>query len=464
MFLGFLPHFIWKLIASAFALGLAYEPQDLFDIRNLAISPNKQNTYLTPVAAAAYTYRPRNPGNYNPVHAPSFYSDEGLANKGHQWPTLKRRIMENSSLDGTFDLDSFLAGWMLFFTLGSESVTGTGPWTHTMKFLQSTNQMPVTSALVQETADVIYQLADLAIADLVLSGTSSGPLQGQFKMTGSGKKVDGSVAFPALTGPLYLFGSDTDIKIGPAAPDLTDPTQQFTLSTVVAGALAGHTAFWKVVYRNAAGATLASQEISIVVPANSVSKITAPAAFPPGVTSADVYGSNSTGTETFQGNIAAPAGNFQEPNTGFAAGAALPTATTALISIKERVKDWQVHIACDIAANRAPGGQLWGTFSKVTKQRANLTIQVHATSVDDMRTIAENDTPKEVQIITNSGAAQQLTLQFPSVLLETTQIGADAREMMWAMTAGDQAVTKPGAQEVFQAVVINNQAAYGVGA
>jgi hypothetical protein len=454
------------LLALGFlVVGLAFEPQDVLDIRNLALGPNKQNTFLTPMAAASYTYRPRNSGNYNAVHTPSFYSDEALANKGHQWATAKRRTMEETSFDATMDLDNFLAGWVLFYIMGVETVTGTGPFTHTFKFLQSTNQMVVTTLLMQDTNDVIFQFPDMAIVDLVISGSSSGPLQVQWKMVGSGKKVDGAITLPALGSPLFLYGSDTDIKIGPSAPDFNDPNQQFTLSTVVAGALGAHTAFYKVAYRNAAGSTLASSEISIAVPANSVAKITAPAAFPPGVTSVDVYGSTTTGTETLQATgIAAPGGNLQEPNTGFIAGTALPTATTALSSIKERVKDWQIHLSCEMVPNRAPGGGMWATFMKVLKQRANLSLNVKATSVDDMRTIAENDTQKEVQIITNSGAAQQMTLQFPCTYLETTQIGVDGRELMWAMSAGDNSVLKLGTQEVFQAVVINNQAAYGVGA
>ncbi|HEU0367881.1 MAG TPA: hypothetical protein VFR42_01645, partial [Candidatus Acidoferrum sp.] len=144
----------------------AFEPQDVLDIRNLAIAPNKQNNFLTPVAAASYTQRPRNPGNYNAIHQPSFYTDEQMANKGHQWAATKQRIMEDTSFDATMDVDAFLAGWALFFTLGVETVTGTGPFTHTMKFLQSTNQMPVTSLLCQETNDVIFQLPDMAILDL----------------------------------------------------------------------------------------------------------------------------------------------------------------------------------------------------------------------------------------------------------------------------------------------------------
>jgi hypothetical protein len=442
-----------------------YEPQDVLDIRNLAISPNKQNNFLTPVAAASYTQRPRNQGNYNPVHTPTFYTDEQMANKGHQFASTKLRIMEDSTFDATMDLDNFLAGWVLFFILGSDTVVGAGPFTHTMKFLQSTNQAPVTSLLVQETNDVIYQLPDMAILDLVISGKESGPLQVQWKMQGSGKKVDGAVAFPPVSLPLFLFGSDTDILLGPSAPDLTDPRQQFTLTTAVAGALGARTDFYKVTYVSAVGETLASQEISIAVPANSVSKITAPAAFPLGVLSVNVYASTATGTETKQATgIAAAGGNLQEPNTGFIAGTALPTATTALSSIKERVTDWQVHITAEMTVNRAPGGGFWGTFMKVLKQRANASVNVKATSVDDMRTISENDIQRELQINTNSGAAQQMKLQFPYLMLDTFQIGTSGEEMLWAMNAGDNAVLKPGTQEVFQAIVINNQAAYGVGA
>jgi hypothetical protein len=465
-FLYLLPRIVRRAFAS-FLMGVffAFEPQDVLDIRNLAIAPNKQNAFLTPVAAASYTQRPRNPGNYNAVHTPQFYTDEQMANKGHQWAAFKQRIMEETSFDATMDLDAFLAGWVLFFALGTETVTGAGPFTHTMKFLQATNQMPVTSLLCQETNDVIFQLPDMAILDLVITGKESGYLQVQFKMVGSGKKVDGSVTFPALSAPLFLFGSDTDIKIGPSAPDVTDPRFPFALSTSVAGALAQHTAFYKLTYVNAAGETIGSQEISILVPANSVSKVTMPAALPPGVTGVNVYAANTTNTETKQaGGPFAAAAVFTEPNTGFVVGAALPTATTALSSIKERVTDWQVHISCEMTPNRAPGGGMWATFMKVLKQRVNWMLNVKATSADDMRTISENDTQKEIQIVTNSGAAQQMTLGSPYVMFDTFHIGVSGREMIWQMNAGDNAVLKPSTQEVFTAVVINNQSAYGVGA
>src|SRR6185437_15959798 len=40
-------------------IAFAFEPQDILDVRNVALAPNKQNTYLTPVSAPSYTQRPR---------------------------------------------------------------------------------------------------------------------------------------------------------------------------------------------------------------------------------------------------------------------------------------------------------------------------------------------------------------------------------------------------------------------
>src|SRR6266481_1343759 len=438
----------------------AFEPQDLLDIRNLVLAPNKQNNYLTPVAAASYVSRPRNPGTAFASIAPTYYSDEQQANKGHNWPTTKQRISQTTAFDATLDVDNFNMGWALAFSLGAVTVTGAGPYTHVFKFIQSTNQMPVTSLLFQDTNDVIYQLPDMCISDLQLTGKESGPLSMQVKMVGSGKNVDGAVAFPAITTPQFLFGSDADILIGPPVPDAST----FTLTTVVAGAQAAHTAFYKVTWTNAAGETMFSTEISIPVPANSVSKLTAPAVFPAGVTGVKVYGSNTTNTETLQGTINAGGGNLQEPNTGFAAGAALPTDTTALISFKERTVQWDVSVKCDMVPNRAPGFGMFSTFTKVLKQRANLNLQIKATSADDLRSLLIADTLRQARIKVVSGAAQTVTLDFPGVYFTAPAATAVGQEVAWPLVAGDQDVLKWQGQEVFQATLINNTPAYLVGA
>lgn len=450
---------LWRALIQL-VVRFSYEPQDILDVKNIALAANKQNTFLTPVAAAAYVYRQRNPGTAFASLTPSFYSDEMLAGKGHNWPTVKQRIAQKSEFQGTWDVDSFNLAWALAFIMGADTASGAGPYTHLFKFLQATNQMPVTTLLFQDTTDLIFQFPDLAIADLQITGKESGPLSMQFKATGSGKRVDGAVALPALTPPSYLLGSDADILIGPAAPDPTT----FALSTVVAGALASRTEFFKFTWTNAAGETMASGEVSIAVPANSVAKVTAPAAFPPGVTGCNVYESATTGTETKVGAIAAGGGNAQEPNTGWVAGAALPTDTTALTSFKERVVQWVVHLVVDMQPNLAPGGGLFATFMKVLKQRANLQLQIKAIQADDLYTLLSNDTLRQVRIKGNSGAAAQFTLDFPGTYLVAPAAAATGQEVHWPLTAGDQDVVKWQGQEVFQATVINNTATFLTGA
>jgi hypothetical protein len=439
---------------------MAYEPQSILISKNVALAANKQNTYLTPVAAGAYVSRPRNPGTSFASITPSFYSDDQMSNKGHQFPTTKQRTMQATAFDATWDIDNFLAGWLFAFAMGADTVTGAGPYTHLFKFIQSTNQMPVTSLLHQDTNDVIYQLPDMCINDLQLTGKESGVVQAQFKMVGSGKNVDGSVAFPAITIPNFIFGSDTDILIGPGAPDST----KFTLATQAGGAQAQRTEYFKFTYQTAAGETLASAEVSLLVPANSVALVTMPAAYPPGVTSANVYASTATGTETKQQAGIAAAGTYTEPNTGFIAGAALPTATTALTSFKERVKQWTVHLVMDMQPNRAPGGGFFSTFTKVLKQRANLQLQIAAKDVDDLRTLFVNDTPRNFQIKANSGAAQQMTLDFPYAMPTAPAATASGVEVLWPLTAGDQDVLKWQGQEIFTATVVNNTPSYLTGA
>src|SRR5437016_8319732 len=130
---------------------MSYEPQHIYEVKNTAIAPNKQNAFGTAVASASYTQRPRNPGTAFAAITKTYYGDEQMANKGHQWPTLKIPTQTLTAFDATWDVDSFLAGWLMAFALGSVTVTGAGPYTHTFKFLQSSNQMLVNSILFHDT-------------------------------------------------------------------------------------------------------------------------------------------------------------------------------------------------------------------------------------------------------------------------------------------------------------------------
>jgi hypothetical protein len=193
---------------------MPFEPQHI-RARKLTITDKKQITYGTPVAAASMTYPVRMDGSAFASLGKDYWSDLARSGKATPFPTIRQKIAQKTAFQTGLELNDFLPGWMAAFCLGADTISGTGPFTHLFTFLQSTNQMPVTTVYFEETADIKTEYVDMAISDLVFSGTDSGPLTGQFSMVGSGRIVDGAVANPALNTPTMLLGSDSDILIGP---------------------------------------------------------------------------------------------------------------------------------------------------------------------------------------------------------------------------------------------------------
>jgi hypothetical protein len=331
---------------------MPFEPQHI-RARKLTITDKKQAVYGTPVAAASMTYPLRLDGSAFASIAKDFYDDLDRSGKGHPWATLHQEVMRSTAFGLGLELNDFLAGWVCAFCMGADTISGAGPFTHLFTFLQSTNQMPVTTLYFEDTADIKYELADMAISDLSFSGASNGPLSTQFSMVGSGRLVDGAVANPALNTPTMLLGSDTDILIGP------------------------------------------------------------------------------------QG---------------------------APVSIKERIRGWDVRIQSSLAPHRAPGGGLFSTMHKIQQQRASVSLRIAAKDVDDVRTLFLNDTLRELQINTNSGASAQLKFKFPGLYLSAAQIGADGNEEVWQVESNERSVIKSGVNNLVEVTVINGQATYLVGA
>jgi hypothetical protein len=134
-------------------------------------------------------------------------------------------------------------------------------------------------------------------------------------------------------------------------------------------------------------------------------------------------------------------------------------------SIKERVRSWRIKVSNGVKVHRAPGNGLYATQNKWGLQRATLQMVVAAKDVDDIRSLWTGNTLREVQININSGAAAQLNMKFPGLYLSAAPAGLDDDEVVWNLEANEDSVIKSGGNEVFQAVVINNQAtAYLIGA
>lgn len=323
--------------------------------RNITFSANKQTTFGTALGDTALTLRP--PVMDESAFAAitkSFYDNMDRANKGHQWTTVRQKIQQDTSFQSSLDLTDFMAGWLCAFLFGADTVTGAGPYTHTFKFLQSSNQAPVTTVYFEDTADRKYKMPDMAIGDLTFSGAEKGPVAAAFTMMGSGRYNDGAMGAPANpSSPTILLASDTDILIG------------------------------------------------------------------------------------------APGG---------------------AASIKERIRQWSVKFTVGLVAHRAPGGGMYASFMKIDTQRASAQLQIAAKDVDDVFTLFANDTVQELKINTNSGAAAQMNIKFPYLYFSAAPIGANGKEVIWTLESDERSVTKNGANEPVQVVVINNQPTYLVAA
>lgn len=130
----------------------------------------------------------------------------------------------------------------------------------------------------------------------------------------------------------------------------------------------------------------------------------------------------------------------------------------APVSFKGRAVSGQIKITTGTVTHRAPGGGLFGFFNRVGLQSvAQIQLVIAASSADDVQTLWENQTNQEVKIIVNSGAAAQLTLDFPNVYFNDVKPSVDKDRVVYTLSA-DQNNILQGASPICTATVINSQA------
>lgn len=198
---------------------MPYEAQQLLAVREMVLSPNKQNAYGTALLDASLIHRPSfDPGMFVQM-TKTPRTNLTKAGKGHRFPSERQIIEVASQLSGSIELTDFLAGMLLALAMGHVVTTGAGPYTHALTFENATAIAPATTIYFEDTADVHNKLPDMSMVDVTLSGGPSGPLMAQISMIGSGRLAAGSMgALPAAATPTYFLGSDTDILVGaPAA-------------------------------------------------------------------------------------------------------------------------------------------------------------------------------------------------------------------------------------------------------
>jgi hypothetical protein len=195
---------------------MAYEPQDVFQARNIVIGPKKQTTYGTALLDASLTQRIRMDGGAFAQITKEFHNDLDRSGKGHPFATEHTEIQRRSQFGGSFFVDDFLAAWACIFCMGKVVTSGAGPFTHTITFENATNIAPVTGIYFEDTADIKFKLNDLWITELEFSGAEKGAIGCTFSAIGSGKHTDGAHgSLPAIATQTYFFGHASDILLGP---------------------------------------------------------------------------------------------------------------------------------------------------------------------------------------------------------------------------------------------------------
>jgi len=215
-----------------------FEAQQPFLVHNLVFAPgHKQATFGTPLTVTQLTYRPPVDPAARASFPRDYHSDITRSGKGHPWPTVRNKVMEDSALAVNGELDAQLAGMLLALVMMKVTTSGVGPFTHDFLFELATRIAPVSTIYCTETADLLYRIPDLALASLTISGGPVGPLTYSAQLIGSGRRTAGSITLPAVAAPSYLYGNDTDILIGApgAAASIKERVKSWSV-TLLSGA------------------------------------------------------------------------------------------------------------------------------------------------------------------------------------------------------------------------------------
>jgi hypothetical protein len=139
-------------------------------------------------------------------------------------------------------------------------------------------------------------------------------------------------------------------------------------------------------------------------------------------------------------------------------------ASGAAVSIKERVRNWAVTFNANLEDYRHPGSGVNAGFLRRGDLMASLQLSIAAKDVDDIQTLLDNDTAREVQINIDSGSANKLHIKFPKVIFKGSR-AADGLFITYNLEADETRVFKLDAStDPFIVEVTNSQPTYLVAA
>jgi hypothetical protein len=186
--------------------------------RNLVLSAKAQAAWNTVLADAALLQRQRFDGSAVLELKTTRRSDSGYAGKGTAFATSGQVTSFDTSFSGfKAELSPWLAGYLLAFCMGTDTVTGSAaPYTHTFDFDETTRTAVPTTVYLEDTEAVKYKCPDMCVNDITFTINDIGAIMAEMTMMGTGRQIQAAMgSVPAVAAESYILGSDAALTFGP---------------------------------------------------------------------------------------------------------------------------------------------------------------------------------------------------------------------------------------------------------
>ena len=186
--------------------------------RNLVLSAASQSAWNTALTGGYLTQRQRFDGAAGLELTQTRRSDLAYAGKGTAFATNGQVTSWDTAFSGfKAELSPWLAGYLLAFLMGTDTVTGdASPYTHTFDFDETTRTAVPTTIYVQDTEAVERTVPDMCIDEVTLTISEIGAIMAEMSMKGTGRQTLGAIgSLPALGAESYILGSDASLMFGP---------------------------------------------------------------------------------------------------------------------------------------------------------------------------------------------------------------------------------------------------------
>lgn len=185
-------------------------------------SRDKESAYDTPLTtsltgAKGATGLFKGPDLANKV--PEVITDAEQIGRGHEFPDGQVIHSWHTELSRQWDASLFWTLWAFAFAMGTDTITGAGPYTHTLKFMDenAVGMQPPSATIVEKVPGVtnlsFRKFTGMCVNEVTLSAQGKNRAQLAASLIGSGRTAAASETFPGNVSDSYLRGAFVDMTV-----------------------------------------------------------------------------------------------------------------------------------------------------------------------------------------------------------------------------------------------------------